>query len=92
MLSPGTGPATHAVWGAGLVRPRPSHPAARYRDYALVSTGAAPWLHITMLAISYPGNSLPPALLLLTVGAFWALGDRLEEVFMAGLSAVSLLL
>src|SRR5690348_2097445 len=39
MLSPGAGPATHAVWGAGLVRPRPSHSAARYRDYALVSTG-----------------------------------------------------
>ena len=53
----------------------------------------APWLRISMLAISYPGNSLLlPALVLLTAGAFWALGDRLEAVFVAGLSAVSLLL
>jgi undecaprenyl-diphosphatase len=53
----------------------------------------APWLRITMLAISYPGSSLLlPVLVLLTAGAFWALGDRLEAVFVAGLSAVSLLL
>ena len=53
----------------------------------------APWLRFTMLAISYPGSSLLlPVLVLLTAGAFWALGDRLEAVFVAGLSAVSLLL
>ena len=53
----------------------------------------APWLRITMLAISYPGSSLLlPVLVLLTVGAFWALGDRLEAVFVGGLSAVSLLI
>jgi len=53
----------------------------------------APWLRITMLAISYPGSSLLlPVLMLLTVSAFWALGDRLEAVFVGGLSAVSLLL
>ena len=53
----------------------------------------APWLRITMLAISYPGSSLLlPVLILLTVGAFWVVGDRLEAVFVGGLSAVSLLL
>ena len=53
----------------------------------------APWLRITMLVVSYPGSSfLLPALLLLTVVAFWALGDRLEAMFTAGLSACSLLL
>src|SRR5215470_16199831 len=53
----------------------------------------APWLRITMLAISYPGSSLLlPILILVTVGAFWALGDRLEAVFVGGLSAASLLL
>src|SRR5215471_7890769 len=53
----------------------------------------APWLRITMLAISYPGSSLLlPILILLTVGAFWAVGDRLEAVFVGGLSTVSLLL
>jgi membrane-associated phospholipid phosphatase len=53
----------------------------------------ATWLRIAMLAISYPGNSLIlPALILLTVGAFWARGDRLEAVFVGGLSTISLLL
>jgi len=53
----------------------------------------APWLRITMLAISYPGSSLLlPVLILLTVGAFWLMGDRLEAVFAGGLSTVSLLL
>ncbi len=53
----------------------------------------APWLRITMLAISYPGSSLLlPVLILLTVGAFWVMGDRLEAVFAGGLSTVSLLL
>jgi membrane-associated phospholipid phosphatase len=53
----------------------------------------APWLRITMLAISYPGSSLLlPALILLVVVAFWARGDRLEAAFAAGLSTVSLLL
>ncbi len=53
----------------------------------------APWLRITMFAISYPGSSLLlPVLILLTVGAFWAVGDRLEAVFVGGLSTVSLLL
>src|SRR5712691_13392270 len=53
----------------------------------------APWLRITMLAISYPGSSLLlPVLILLTVGAFWAVGARLEAVFVGGLSTVSLLL
>ena len=53
----------------------------------------APWLRISMLVISYPGSSfLLPALVLLTVVIFWSLGDRLEAVFVAGLSACSLLL
>ena len=53
----------------------------------------APWLRITMLVVSYPGSSfLLPTLVLLTVVTFWALGDRLEAVFVAGLSACSLLL
>ena len=53
----------------------------------------APWLRITMLAINYPGSSpLLPVLVLLTTVVFWALGDRLEAVFVAGLSTVSLLL
>src|SRR5258708_1761605 len=38
MLSPGVGAATHVVWATGLVRPPPSHLAARCSDYALVST------------------------------------------------------
>src|SRR5215469_14673677 len=59
----------------------------------LFQQNQAPWLHITMLAISYPGSSfLLPVLILVTVGAFWALGARLEAVFVGGLSAVSLLL
>jgi membrane-associated phospholipid phosphatase len=53
----------------------------------------APWLRIAMLAISYPGSSpLLPALVLLTTVVFWAKGVRLEAVFIAGLSTVSLLL
>ena len=53
----------------------------------------APWLRISMLVISYLGSSfLLPALVLLTVATFWAIGDRLEAVFVAGLSACSLLL
>jgi hypothetical protein len=53
----------------------------------------ASWLRVTMLAISYPGSSLLlPVLVLLTAGGFWALGARLEAVFVAGPSAVSLLL
>jgi membrane-associated phospholipid phosphatase len=53
----------------------------------------APWLRFTMIAISYPGNSLLlPALILLTVVVFWVVGDRLEAVFVGGLSTVSLLL
>ena len=53
----------------------------------------APWLRITMLAISYPGNSLLlPALVLLTAVFFWLKGFRLEAVLVGGLSTVSLLL
>ena len=53
----------------------------------------APWLRITMLVISYPGSSfLLPSLVILTVAIFWALGDRLEAVFVAGLSVCSELL
>src|SRR5438067_6219054 len=38
----------------------------------------APWLRITMLALSYPGNSLLlPVLILLTAVFFWAVGSRL---------------
>src|SRR5258708_1761604 len=52
-----------------------------------------PWLRITMLVISYPGSSLLlPVLVLLTTVVFWAVGSRLEAVFVAGLSIVSLLL
>jgi|SRR5579884_275501 len=53
----------------------------------------APWLRISMLAISYPGSSfLLPALVILTVVIFWWIGDRLEAVFVVGFSACSLLL
>jgi membrane-associated phospholipid phosphatase len=53
----------------------------------------APWLRITMLAISYPGNSLLlPALVLLTAVFFWLVGFRLEAVLVVGLSTISLLL
>ena len=53
----------------------------------------APWLRITMLAISYPGSSpLLPVLVILTTVVFWAIGVRLEAVFVAGISTVSLLL
>ena len=53
----------------------------------------APWLRITMLAISYPGSSLLlPVLILLTTVFFWAVGLRLEAVLVGGLSTVSLLL
>ena len=53
----------------------------------------ASWLRITMLVISYPGSSfLLPTLVLLTVVIFWSRGDRLEAVFIAGLSTCSLLL
>ncbi len=53
----------------------------------------APWLRITMLAISYPGSSpLLPVLIILTTIMFWARGLRLEAVFLAGLSTVSILL
>src|SRR5258708_35980226 len=52
----------------------------------------APWLRITMLAISYPGRSLLlPSLILLTAGGFWAGGDRLEALFVVGLSTLRLL-
>jgi len=54
---------------------------------------SAPWLRITMLVISYPGSSfLLPVLVLLTAVFFWAVGARLEAVFVGGLSTVSLLL
>jgi membrane-associated phospholipid phosphatase len=53
----------------------------------------APWLRIAMLAISFPGSSpLLPVLVILTTVVFWARGVRLEAVFVAGLSTVSLLL
>jgi undecaprenyl-diphosphatase len=53
----------------------------------------APWLRITMLAISFPGSSpLLPVLVILTTVVFWARGVRLEALFVAGLSTVSLLL
>ena len=53
----------------------------------------APWLRITMLAISYPGSSLLlPVLVLLTAVFFWVVGLRLEAVLVAGLSTISLLL
>ncbi len=51
------------------------------------------WLRISMLAISYPGSSLfLPVLVILTTVTFWAIGARLEALFIAGLSTVSLLL
>jgi membrane-associated phospholipid phosphatase len=51
------------------------------------------WLRIAMLAISYPGSSpLLPVLVILTTVVFWAIGIRLEAVFVAGLSIISLLL
>jgi membrane-associated phospholipid phosphatase len=52
-----------------------------------------PWLHITMLAISYPGSSpLLPALIILTTLFCWLAGSRLEAATVGGLSTVSLLL
>ncbi len=52
-----------------------------------------PWLRTAMLAISYPGSSpLLPVLLILTTIVFWTMGVRLEALFVAGLSTVSLLL
>ena len=46
-----------------------------------------------MLAISYPGSSsLLPVLVILTTIVFWVIGVRLEAVFVAGLSIVSLFL
>jgi membrane-associated phospholipid phosphatase len=53
----------------------------------------APWLRITMLAISFPGSSpLLPILVVRTTRVFWVVGLRLEATFVAGLSTVSLLL
>ncbi len=53
----------------------------------------APWLRVTMLAVSYPGSSLLlPALVVLTVIFCWLLGTRLEAALVAGLSTVSLFL
>ncbi len=53
----------------------------------------APWLYRAMLAISYPGSSpLLPVLVILTTIVFWVIGVRLEALFVAGLSIVSLLL
>ena len=53
----------------------------------------APWLRIAMLAISYPGSSpLLPVLVILTTVVCWAIGARLEALFVAGLSTISLLL
>jgi membrane-associated phospholipid phosphatase len=58
-----------------------------------IQQNQAPWLRITMLAISYPGSSpLLPILVILTTVVFWALGLRLEALFVAGLSTISLLL
>ncbi len=52
-----------------------------------------PWLQIEMLAISYPGSSpLLPVLVILTTIVFWVIGVRLEALFVAVLSIVSLLL
>ena len=53
----------------------------------------APWMRNTMLAISYPGNSLLlPALIVLTTLFFWLKGFRLEAVLVVGLSTINLLL
>jgi membrane-associated phospholipid phosphatase len=53
----------------------------------------APWLRITMLAISFPGSSpLLPILVVGTTSVCWVVGLRLEAVFVGGLSTVSLLL
>ena len=53
----------------------------------------APWLRITMLAISFPGSSpLLPILVVGTTRVCWVVGLRLEAAFVAGLSTVSLLL
>ena len=58
-----------------------------------VQQNHTPWLRIAMLAISYPGSSaLLPVLVILTTVIFCAKGVRLEAVFVAGLSIVSLLL
>jgi membrane-associated phospholipid phosphatase len=59
----------------------------------LFQQNQAPWLRMTMFAISYPGSSfLLPFLIALTVMFCWLEGLRLEAVLVGGLSTVSLLL
>ena len=53
----------------------------------------APWLHLLMVLISYPGSTLvSPALIVLAAVIFWVLGLRLEAVVIVGLSTVSAIL
>ena len=53
----------------------------------------APWFHLLMAVISYPGSTLVlPALIVLTAVIFWALGLRLEAVVIVGLSTLSAIL
>jgi undecaprenyl-diphosphatase len=53
----------------------------------------APWLHLLMALISYPGSTLVlPALIVLAAMIFWVLGLRLEAVVIVGLSTVSAIL
>lgn len=54
----------------------------------------APWLRYTMLAVSYPGSSLPVSIGLVVLAAvvFWVVHLRLEAVMVVALSAVSAVL
>jgi membrane-associated phospholipid phosphatase len=53
----------------------------------------APWLHLLMVLISYPGSTpVLPALIVLAAAICWVLGLRLEAVVVVGLSTVSVIL
>ncbi len=53
----------------------------------------APWLHLLMAAVSYPGSTpVLPALIVLAAVIFWVLGLRLEAVVVVGLSTMSAIL
>ena len=54
----------------------------------------APWLRYTMLAVSYPGSSLPVSIGLVVLAAvvFWVLHLRLEAVMVVALPALLVVL
>jgi undecaprenyl-diphosphatase len=53
----------------------------------------APWLHLLMAFISYPGSTLVlPVLIVLAAVILWVLGLRLEAVVVVGISTASAIL